>query len=101
MIRRPPRSTLFPYTTLFRSSVRGRADAALVEGETEGLDGHGGPLAAAYQRSGRAMTLLAEAQTVRLRSACPRPEIGRASCREREMCWVVGGMFRDDGGREL
>src|SRR5256885_13218814 len=24
MIRRPPRSTLFPYTTLFRSQVRGR-----------------------------------------------------------------------------
>src|SRR5256885_2768120 len=24
MIRRPPRSTLFPYTTLFRSYVRGR-----------------------------------------------------------------------------
>src|SRR5260370_6173633 len=24
MIRRPPRSTLFPYTTLFRSSKRGR-----------------------------------------------------------------------------
>src|SRR3712207_9330132 len=29
MIRRPPRSTLFPYTTLFRSLTdRGRADAA-------------------------------------------------------------------------
>src|SRR3712207_7723103 len=30
MIRRPPRSTLFPYTTLFRSAVRegaGRPDA--------------------------------------------------------------------------
>src|SRR5258708_24346415 len=26
MIRRPPRSTLFPYTTLFRSAVPGRAD---------------------------------------------------------------------------
>src|SRR2546430_11696871 len=26
MIRRPPRSTLFPYTTLFRSPRRGRAD---------------------------------------------------------------------------
>src|SRR3712207_7448620 len=26
MIRRPPRSTLFPYTTLFRSSGRPRAD---------------------------------------------------------------------------
>src|SRR2546427_3240836 len=25
MIRRPPRSTLFPYTTLFRSIVRGTA----------------------------------------------------------------------------
>src|ERR1041385_9484674 len=25
MIRRPPRSTLFPYTTLFRSSVRAHA----------------------------------------------------------------------------
>src|SRR5256886_14819976 len=25
MIRRPPRSTLFPYTTLFRSQVHGRA----------------------------------------------------------------------------
>src|SRR5256885_11629653 len=26
MIRRPPRSTLFPYTTLFRSSVHSYAD---------------------------------------------------------------------------
>src|SRR2546430_9248604 len=30
MIRRPPRSTLFPYTTLFRSS--GNAEAAHAEG---------------------------------------------------------------------
>src|SRR3712207_8936737 len=27
MIRRPPRSTLFPYTTLFRSGVPGMAEA--------------------------------------------------------------------------
>src|SRR5256885_2409667 len=27
MIRRPPRSTLFPYTTLFRSRVMGRPSA--------------------------------------------------------------------------
>src|SRR5471030_2127705 len=27
MIRRPPRSTLFPYTTLFRSSIRSRPDS--------------------------------------------------------------------------
>src|SRR2546430_4351503 len=29
MIRRPPRSTLFPYTTLFRSAARRRARARL------------------------------------------------------------------------
>src|SRR3712207_8600112 len=34
MIRRPPRSTLFPYTTLFRSH-RGRANAA-----DDGSGGH-------------------------------------------------------------
>src|SRR5258706_14242644 len=28
MIRRPPRSTLFPYTTLFRSDVLGREEVA-------------------------------------------------------------------------
>src|SRR2546422_5267105 len=29
MIRRPPRSTLFPYTTLFRSRLRGRLTEGL------------------------------------------------------------------------
>src|SRR3712207_7441204 len=29
MIRRPPRSTLFPYTTLFRSRITGRATSGL------------------------------------------------------------------------
>src|SRR3712207_6949231 len=32
MIRRPPRSTLFPYTTLFRSGVLAGADAVLHPG---------------------------------------------------------------------
>src|SRR5258708_26698957 len=32
MIRRPPRSTLFPYTTLFRSHVYGKTDADAVFG---------------------------------------------------------------------
>src|SRR5260221_11978200 len=31
MIRRPPRSTLFPYTTLFRSRVQSRALVSLTE----------------------------------------------------------------------
>jgi len=30
MIRRPPRSTLFPYTTLFRSQTRGQIAKAFI-----------------------------------------------------------------------
>src|SRR3989442_2622205 len=39
MIRRPPRSTLFPYTTLFRS-VEDELDAGLVERLAVGGDLH-------------------------------------------------------------
>src|SRR3712207_7860848 len=39
MIRRPPRSTLFPYTTLFRSAVRDRKGRGC-EGQKEGKGGH-------------------------------------------------------------
>src|SRR2546428_10036054 len=47
MIRRPPRSTLFPYTTLFRSAVgqghglhgAGGADALGAEGQVGGRQG--------------------------------------------------------------
>src|SRR3712207_8175464 len=44
MIRRPPRSTLFPYTTLFRSLVvGGRDDPAVVgEGAVDQLRGQDG-----------------------------------------------------------
>src|SRR4051794_41552196 len=35
MIRRPPRSTLFPYTTLFRSVVPDLQLAAVVEGDRQ------------------------------------------------------------------
>src|SRR3712207_7431486 len=49
MIRRPPRSTLFPYTTLFRSRwlLHGadrhlRHDALHQAGRTDGLPGTGG-----------------------------------------------------------
>src|SRR3712207_6877330 len=62
MIRRPPRSTLFPYTTLFRSDLverreRGRVDrgAARVE---EQLVGEQADLEAAERHGGR--HLLAE-----------------------------------------
>src|SRR3712207_7781447 len=45
MIRRPPRSTLFPYTTLFRSLVRPkpgmRSTANLLEGQRVAADSGG------------------------------------------------------------
>src|SRR5256885_13206864 len=54
MIRRPPRSTLFPYTTLFRSRARGRvADAALRRGGVFGgrrLPRQGSALVLRFQR---------------------------------------------------
>src|SRR2546430_9586612 len=39
MIRRPPRSTLFPYTTLFRSRSSGYRAIELVQGRIPGADG--------------------------------------------------------------
>src|SRR2546427_5553977 len=39
MIRRPPRSTLFPYTTLFRSAVRGALGIAAARAGDAGV-GH-------------------------------------------------------------
>src|SRR5258707_7509061 len=41
MIRRPPRSTLFPYTTLFRSQIES-VDRGAVEALDEAADGEGG-----------------------------------------------------------
>src|SRR3712207_8539360 len=40
MIRRPPRSTLFPYTTLFRSGVGGKGQAGLTRSSTFGGNKH-------------------------------------------------------------
>src|SRR3712207_8476920 len=47
MIRRPPRSTLFPYTTLFRSgTARAAGCGALGDGVAEAARGEGVPDAA-------------------------------------------------------
>src|SRR3712207_7204404 len=61
MIRRPPRSTLFPYTTLFRSRItkqgRTHARTMLVEAAWQAVRGPG-PLRAFYQRVDRKSTRL-------------------------------------------
>src|SRR5256885_5298152 len=56
MIRRPPRSTLFPYTTLFRSQAAETADAS--DPSIHFL------LAQAYRALGRAQDAKAEMQEV-------------------------------------
>src|SRR2546426_8585550 len=81
MIRRPPRSTLFPYTTLFRSREHRRRR----EGPTpshRGRDGHHqdplalrrgrGPLARDVRcgRAGRGQGLRSEEHTSELQSPC-------------------------------
>src|SRR5256885_9605092 len=63
MIRRPPRSTLFPYTTLFRSGLRGafwRSIAAFTKALNSGWPLHGVDL-----NSGRS-----EEHTSELQSPC-------------------------------
>src|SRR3989441_10726780 len=79
MIRRPPRSTLFPYTTLFRSLIPRRLwarPAILVE---SGNRGEIHPLARRVPR--RAHTLLHE---------CPRRRLVRSGRRIPE--WMVVGL---------
>src|SRR2546425_7139480 len=43
MIRRPPRSTLFPYTTLFRSHIAAGLDGPVLP-RVRGIEIHGGGL---------------------------------------------------------
>src|SRR2546427_10802999 len=96
MIRRPPRSTLFPYTTLFRSAF-----GILVVGAV--VDVHGQQIAAGVVHDGQWIApvtigclelafvvctphpigLLARSQGLGRRHRASAYKIGRASCRER------------------
>src|SRR3712207_7343179 len=53
MIRRPPRSTLFPYTTLFRSGLAQPREAAAVRGGGRGDARPHRPRRRAVARGGR------------------------------------------------
>src|SRR2546422_7480097 len=69
MIRRPPRSTLFPYTTLFRSDLRRlrMAEAQVVTGMVD--QGEGPGLGPAIRRSSRSEEHTSELQS-RLHLVC-------------------------------
>src|SRR3712207_8846761 len=84
MIRRPPRSTLFPYTTLFRSQrpAEPRPCASIVDsgygkglGTRHGDEGHGGQRrphregARAPDGSARAASAAADRKSTRLNSS--------------------------------
>src|SRR2546426_8208400 len=75
MIRRPPRSTLFPYTTLFRSGFCGRS----------GLEVKGGPQAAIHVK-GHGLVLVddpPDAPISKQADRCPHPETDRPAGRLR------------------
>src|SRR2546426_7709259 len=55
MIRRPPRSTLFPYTTLFRSRMKARRARVLRALATSGATARAGSLPAAGEQRARPM----------------------------------------------
>src|SRR2546425_8044833 len=81
MIRRPPRSTLFPYTTLFRSDrdacssgrfcFRGYAICAAGLGAPVGACGGWGELASAARRGNTRLAV-----PCRVRFACLGPMVG-------------------------
>src|SRR3712207_8039960 len=70
MIRRPPRSTLFPYTTLFRSA-RGRLPAAAV-------DDAGVRAAVRLRAPGRRLRVAARGARLRVRHQRPPGRAARA-----------------------
>src|SRR2546426_2765938 len=75
MIRRPPRSTLFPYTTLFRSGVRAGVSQAARE-PARAAPGAGRPGAGGCVRQGdraagpRSQATRSEEHTSELQSPC-------------------------------
>src|SRR3989454_7925347 len=91
MIRRPPRSTLFPYTTLFRSQLRvPRERPALLERRAHdgGLHRPVGGARARAGRHGRARAPPPAARSA-ARALAPSPGVGDAVGGDREALRVA------------
>src|SRR3712207_7768988 len=73
MIRRPPRSTLFPYTTLFRSRARRSAVRRLAVGQVD-LEGHPEPHVPAGTAAGGAYRAVTRERQQQGRDAGHRPD---------------------------
>src|SRR5262245_65868546 len=81
MIRRPPSSTLFPYTTLFRSACRGPGCGQVDRAREGAADGEGGP--------DRAGGVRAVASGLAARGPPAEGRRGRVDCDLRELASVT------------
>src|SRR5256885_17146567 len=88
MIRRPPRSTLFPYTTLFRSTVAQRERFSVVReycGHGIGKVYHDDPQVLHYGQPGQGMVL----EAGMIFTIEPMLNAGKAATRELADGWTV------------
>src|SRR3712207_8518214 len=69
MIRRPPRSTLFPYTTLFRSGEEGLVLAHGEEEQANGVSELPHPAELRHRRAEHLVGLLGDRKSTRLNSS--------------------------------
>src|SRR3712207_8270218 len=84
MIRRPPRSTLFPYTTLFRSRAPGGSAARRGGGPEEGGEGGGRDLRSPSTGGVEAGGPTEAADDARVASGGPDAIRGRRGARSEE-----------------
>src|SRR2546429_9928681 len=85
MIRRPPRSTLFPYTTLFRSRARSSSGGSAVEADFLLPDVEDPDAAEFWSGCARGELLLQTCKSCGLRRMPPRPMCPR--CGPLEFRW--------------
>src|SRR5256886_17043070 len=95
MIRRPPRSTLFPYTTLFRSwqFQQSHLQSVATSWRHDRRDKQIEPLFAlgSRERATRSQRLQRGTQNAVSRNCCAVPRLGRAARRSRAMAGQTQG----------
>ena len=97
MIRRPPRSTLFPYTTLFRSGSLDRARrAGLTAPSACTVNRH-----KLYGRSGEGWTTKTIAELKAAMTAASLPPKGKYGILSFDECKVKEGLVLDPHSNEL
>src|SRR3712207_8746228 len=89
MIRRPPRSTLFPYTTLFRSALVGRRRHGVVLVGEARREGHAARAAGAADYESRVRRLHGLRLRVRVRQARSEEHTSELQSRQYLVCRLL------------